>query len=85
MASGSGIAPLQPAEFVIFRIGQWTADHQGSTQESPRVALRVERMPGVTKSIDVTMKRDVIGGLNAKGTDVAIGELVLDCEGLEGE
>ena len=22
-----GIAPLRPAEFVIFRIGQWTADH----------------------------------------------------------
>ena len=24
-----GIAPLRPAEFVIFRIGQWTADHTG--------------------------------------------------------
>jgi uncharacterized protein len=23
-----GVAPLQPAEFVIFRIGQWTADHK---------------------------------------------------------
>ena len=23
-----GIAPLKPAEFVIFRIGQWTADHK---------------------------------------------------------
>ena len=22
-----GVAPLRPAEFVIFRIGQWTADH----------------------------------------------------------
>ena len=21
-----GVAPLKPAEFVIFRIGQWTAD-----------------------------------------------------------
>ena len=21
-----GVAPLRPAEFVIFRIGQWTAD-----------------------------------------------------------
>ena len=24
-----GVAPLRPAEFVIFRIGQWTADHTG--------------------------------------------------------
>ena len=24
-----GVAPLKPAEFVIFRIGQWTADRQG--------------------------------------------------------
>lgn len=24
-----GIAPLRPAEFVIFKIGQWTADHKG--------------------------------------------------------
>ena len=24
-----GVAPSQPAEFVIFRIGQWTADHTG--------------------------------------------------------
>src|SRR5206468_2344359 len=24
-----GIAPLRPAEFVIFRIGQWTADRKG--------------------------------------------------------
>jgi hypothetical protein len=24
-----GVAPVRPAEFVIFRIGQWTADHQG--------------------------------------------------------
>lgn len=24
-----GVAPLYPAEFVIFRIGQWTADHRG--------------------------------------------------------
>ena len=24
-----GVAPLRPAEFLIFRIGQWTADHQG--------------------------------------------------------
>ena len=23
-----GIAPLRPAEFVIFRIGQWTQEHQ---------------------------------------------------------
>jgi hypothetical protein len=23
-----GVAPVQPAEFVIFRIGQWTADHK---------------------------------------------------------
>jgi phage tail sheath protein FI len=23
-----GVAPLRPAEFVIFRIGQWTADAQ---------------------------------------------------------
>ena len=23
-----GVAPLKPAEFVIFRIGQWTADHR---------------------------------------------------------
>jgi phage tail sheath protein FI len=23
-----GVAPLEPAEFVIFRIGQWTADHK---------------------------------------------------------
>jgi hypothetical protein len=23
-----GIAPVRPAEFVIFRIGQWTADHK---------------------------------------------------------
>lgn len=23
-----GVAPVKPAEFVIFRIGQWTADHQ---------------------------------------------------------
>jgi phage tail sheath protein FI len=23
-----GVAPLRPAEFVIFRIGQWTADHK---------------------------------------------------------
>jgi len=23
-----GIAPIEPAEFVIFRIGQWTADHK---------------------------------------------------------
>ncbi len=23
-----GIAPIKPAEFVIFRIGQWTADHK---------------------------------------------------------
>ena len=23
-----GVAPLKPAEFVIFRVGQWTADHQ---------------------------------------------------------
>jgi len=23
-----GIAPLKPAEFVIFRIGQWTADRK---------------------------------------------------------
>jgi phage tail sheath protein FI len=22
-----GIAPLKPAEFVIFRIGQWTVEH----------------------------------------------------------
>jgi phage tail sheath protein FI len=22
-----GVAPLRPAEFVIFRIGRWTADH----------------------------------------------------------
>ena len=22
-----GVAPIRPAEFVIFRIGQWTADH----------------------------------------------------------
>ncbi|MEO8345748.1 MAG: phage tail sheath subtilisin-like domain-containing protein [Betaproteobacteria bacterium] len=25
-----GIAPLKPAEFVVFRIGQWTADHKDS-------------------------------------------------------
>ena len=24
-----GVAPLKPAEFVIFRIGQWTADRRG--------------------------------------------------------
>ena len=24
-----GVAPLRPAEFVIFRIGQWTADRRG--------------------------------------------------------
>jgi hypothetical protein len=24
-----GVAPLRPAEFVIFRIGQWTADRKG--------------------------------------------------------
>ena len=24
-----GVAPSQPAEFVMFRIGQWTADHTG--------------------------------------------------------
>jgi len=24
-----GVAPLYPAEFVIFRIGQWTADSNG--------------------------------------------------------
>jgi phage tail sheath protein FI len=23
-----GIAPIRPAEFVIIRIGQWTADHK---------------------------------------------------------
>ena len=23
-----GIAPIEPAEFVVFRIGQWTADHK---------------------------------------------------------
>lgn len=23
-----GVAPLRPTEFVIFRIGQWTADHK---------------------------------------------------------
>ena len=23
-----GVAPLKPAEFVIFRIGQWTADRK---------------------------------------------------------
>ena len=23
-----GVAPLRPAEFVIFRIGQWTADRK---------------------------------------------------------
>jgi phage tail sheath protein FI len=23
-----GVAPVKPAEFVIFRIGQWTADHK---------------------------------------------------------
>ena len=23
-----GVAALKPAEFVIFRIGQWTADHK---------------------------------------------------------
>src|SRR5262245_11162862 len=23
-----GVAPVRPAEFVIFRIGQWTADHK---------------------------------------------------------
>jgi phage tail sheath protein FI len=27
-----GVAPIKPAEFVIFRIGQWTADHTGGTQ-----------------------------------------------------
>ena len=26
-----GLAPLRPAEFVIFRIGQWTADRKSST------------------------------------------------------
>ena len=25
-----GVAPVKPAEFVIFRIGQWTADAQQS-------------------------------------------------------
>jgi phage tail sheath protein FI len=25
-----GVAPLKPAEFVIFRIGQWTADHKST-------------------------------------------------------
>ena len=24
-----GVAPVRPAEFVIFRIGQWTADRRG--------------------------------------------------------
>jgi phage tail sheath protein FI len=24
-----GMAPLRPAEFVIFRIGQWAQEHQG--------------------------------------------------------
>jgi phage tail sheath protein FI len=24
-----GVAPLKPAEFIVFRIGQWTADRQG--------------------------------------------------------
>jgi uncharacterized protein len=24
-----GVAPLRPAEFVIFRIGQWTGDRRG--------------------------------------------------------
>jgi phage tail sheath protein FI len=23
-----GVAPLRPAEFVIFRVGQWTADRR---------------------------------------------------------
>ena len=26
-----GVAPVKPAEFVIFRIGQWTADHGGGS------------------------------------------------------
>ncbi len=29
-----GVAPLRPAEFVIFRIGQWTARPQGSMKET---------------------------------------------------
>ncbi len=28
-----GVAPVKPAEFVIFRIGQWTADHGCGTQK----------------------------------------------------
>ena len=27
-----GVAPVKPAEFVIFRIGQWTADHPPQTE-----------------------------------------------------
>jgi phage tail-like protein len=35
-----GVATLRPAEFVIIRIGQWTAEHKGSTHESPMATLR---------------------------------------------
>ena len=28
-----GVAPVKPAEFVIFRIGQWTADRAPETQQ----------------------------------------------------
>jgi phage tail-like protein len=180
-----GVAPLQPAEFVIFRIGQWTADRKPSAQESSMATVRdrlyaqfnflvdlgeaaiagphagfqevsgigmevtvsdyrdrndkekrVRKIPGTHKSADVTMKRGVIGSpdldqwldeirngdrkaartvtiqlqnedrtailatwrlagariikhtsgpLSGKGTDVAIEELVIACEGLERE
>ena len=28
-----GVAPVTPAEFVIFRLGQWTADHARGTEQ----------------------------------------------------
>ena len=41
-----GVAPLRPAEFVIFRIGQWTADRKGMIRqvlECGRGAAALER------------------------------------------
>jgi len=35
-----GVAPLRPAEFVIFRIGQWTADRKNLTRAVGAVQIQ---------------------------------------------